>query len=411
MKRATTLLAVGLLVLTTQVFAGSPFSLHGYYKSFLTALEMADLQTGGGDYNLPPMGAATNRLRLKLAFIPNDTISVHAAYDISPTIQDPALFQQDIFPAGISGGGYRFDDFPSRLYPGTNEPVSSFAVNHNLDRLFVTLKTKLGDIIIGRQAIAWGSAKLVNPTDVIAPFTFNELDVEERRGVDALRLRIPIGMMDELDFGVVAGPDFDMTKGAFFARGKFYIRQTDISLIIMGFQQHLMVGCDIARSIGGAGFWLETALVLPHQFSSGADLHRPNYIRASTGLDYNFGGNIYTFFEFHHNGAGAGDPSFYIDNTLTPAYTDGSVYLMAKNYINLGATFQLHPLIPVTAILIYNLDDGSFTFAPNAEYNIAENIYLAAGAYISSGKAPTPTPRSEFGLYPTMLYTAFRIYF
>jgi hypothetical protein len=38
-------------------------------------------------------------------------------------------------------------------------------------------------------------------------------------------------------------------------------------------------------------------------------------------------------------------------------------------------------------------------------------LYLAAGAYISSGKSPTPLPQSEFGLYPTMVYTAFRIYF
>lgn len=411
MKRAIFPIIFCLLLASIQLPAEGPLSLHGYFKTFVTAFELPAIDYGSGKYSEPPMGAATNRLRLKLAFIPNDTISVHAAYDISPAIQDPALFQQEIFPAGIAGGAYRFDDFPARLYPGTNEPVGSFALNHNLDRLFVTLKTKIGDIVIGRQAIAWGSAKLVNPTDVIAPFTFNELDVEERRGVDALRLRVPIGMMDELDFGVIAGPDFDMTKGAFFARGKFYLWQTDLSILAMGFRQHLMFGLDIARSIGGAGFWLETAVVLPHHLDTDTAIKRPNYIRASTGLDYNFGGNLYAFLEFHHNGAGSSDPTLYIDNFLTPAYTDGSVYLMAKNYLNIGATYQLHPLIPVTAIFIYNIDDSSFTFAPSAEYNIAENIYLAAGAYISSGKSPTPFPQSEFGLYPTMYYTAFRIYF
>jgi hypothetical protein len=411
MGRAIILTTCFLFLVTNLLPAEGPLSLHGYFKTFLTAFHLPGIEYGNGTYHEPPMGAATNRLRLKLAFIPNGTISIHAAYDISPAIQDPALFQQDIFPAGITGDAYRFDDFPARIYPGTGEPVGSFALNHNLDRLFVTLKTKIGDIVIGRQAIAWGSAKLVNPTDVIAPFTFNELDVEERRGVDALRLRIPIGMMDELDFGVIAGPDFDMTKGAFFARGKFYILQTDLSILAMGFRQHLMFGLDIARSIGGAGFWLEAAVVLPHRLATDIDSKRPNYIRASTGLDYNFGGNLYAFFEFHHNGAGSNDPALYIDNFLTPAYTDGSVYLMAQNYLNLGATYQLHPLIPVTAILIFNLDDGSFTFAPSAEYNIAENIYLAAGAYISSGKSPTPFPQSEFGLYPTMVYTAFRIYF
>lgn len=410
MTRAIPLTIVCLLALTAVLPAEGPLSLHGYFKSFLTAFELPRINYGNGTYSEPPLGAATNRLRLKLAFIPNNTISIHAAYDISPTIQDPELFQQDIFPAGI-GGAYRFDDFPARLYPGANEAARSFALHHNLDRLFVTAKTKLGDIVIGRQAIAWGSAKLVNPTDVIAPFTFNELDVEEQRGVDALRIRVPIGMMDELDVGVIAGPDFDMTQGAFYARGKFYLWQTDISLLAMGFRQHVMFGLDIARSIGGAGFWLEGAVVLPDRLASGADSHRPNYARVSTGLDYNFAGKIYAFIEYHHNGAGSDDPSSYLENFLTPAYTDGSVYLMAKNYLNIGATFQPHPLIPVTAILIFNLDDSSVTFAPSAEYNIAENIYLAAGAYISSGKSPSPNPQSEFGLYPTMIYTAFRIYF
>jgi hypothetical protein len=53
------------------------------------------------------------------------------------------------------------------------------------------------------------------------------------------------------------------------------------------------------------------------------------------------------------------------------------------------------------------------------EYNIAENIYLAGGAYLGIGKRPeivdlssgTFRFHSEFGAYPAMFYTSFRVYF
>ncbi|MBN2105171.1 bifunctional alpha,alpha-trehalose-phosphate synthase (UDP-forming)/trehalose-phosphatase [bacterium] len=55
-------------------------------------------------------------------------------------------------------------------------------------------------VYCGRQDIVWGSARTVNPMDVIAPFSFGSLDTEDRRGVDAIRLRIPVGCMGEIDF-------------------------------------------------------------------------------------------------------------------------------------------------------------------------------------------------------------------
>ena len=56
------------------------------------------------------------------------------------------------------------------------------------------------------QAIAWGSAFVINPTDVIAPYVYNALDQEERYGVDALRVRVPTGALSETDLGYVPVP-------------------------------------------------------------------------------------------------------------------------------------------------------------------------------------------------------------
>jgi hypothetical protein len=360
-------------------------------------------------------------LRLKLDYRLGDFLSFSFVYDLSPRIQDPQLFEENAFLFSMRPSDYRFADFRQRLYPKPGEAVSSFGLFHNLDRLLFTWKTKFADIFVGRQAIAWGSARVINPTDVLAPFAFNELDQEERRGVDALRLRIPLGTMDELDMGFVAGKDFKSDNDAFFLRGKTYKFKTDISAILMGFRKHLLLGLDVARAIGGAGFWLEAAYVIPDYFKEEKGPEEKNYFRASVGMDYNLDSKTYGFVEYHFNSAGKNDPEKYSDLFHLAAYQDGSVYLLGEHYFNIGSTYQLSPLMPFTGLLILNLSDWSLIFSPLLEYNIAENIYLAAGAYIGWGKnpelvlgpliSPPVLLRSEFGSYPDMFFTSFRIYF
>jgi len=414
------LVAEGILIiiicLSMSLVGDDTFSVNGYYKMFFTGFKMP-----GGE---PPLGSVNNRVRLKLTVKPNSWLSVNAAYDFSPRIQDPGLFSESLFYAAIDPSSYRVDDFKSRLYPVEGEPVSSFGVFHNLDRFFITVKTDVMDIFIGRQAIAWGSARVLNPTDIVAPFTFNELDTEERRGVDAVRVRIPLGMMDELDMGYIPGGDFKFENSAFYLRGKTYLLKTDLSLVLMGFRENFLVGVDVSRSIGGAGFWCEAAVVVPDLFRKADDpgkVDEKDYFRVSTGVDYNFSGTFYGFFEYHFNSAGDSDPGNYTGLFDRTAYTDGAVYLMGKHYLNLGATYQVTPLLPLTGLLIFNVSDGSLTFAPTVEYNIKEDIYIGVGAYLGIGKRPeicdvcNPAYRfrfhSEFGAYPNMFFTSFRIYF
>jgi len=397
------------------------FSISGYYKNFSILFMMPAYRLQDTQIKEPDIGAVINRLRFKLDSHPTEFLSFHFAYDLSPRIQDPLLFEEDALFATLEPQEYRFIDFRDKLYPSPEDPVSSFGLFHNLDRFYLSLETDIADIFVGRQPIAWGSARVINPTDIIAPFAFNELDKEERWGVDAIRMRIPLGMMDELDLGFVAGEDLHLDKSAFFIRGKIYKFQTDISALLLGFRKHLLIGLDVARAIGGAGFWFEAAYVIPDFFSEKENLNGENYFRTSIGLDYNLTSRTYGFIEYHFNSAGENQPEKYTNLVSLSAYQDGSVYLFGKHYLNIGSTYQLSPLVPITGLLIVNLNDWSLVFSPFLEYNIAENIYLAAGAYLIVGKNPEwilgpllPRPlllRSEFGSYPDMLFTSFRIYF
>ena len=73
---------------------------------------------------------------------------------------------------------------------------------------------------------------------------------------------------------------------------------------------------------------------------------------------------------------------------------------------------------------VMNLNDGSVYISPGLEYNLAENIYISAGAFLGFGKSiekrtinfqgtsiTGPFPESEFGSYPHNYYSSFRIYF
>ena len=387
--------------------ANAEFQVGGYYKNFSTV------------FNSPVpdasmAGIVVNRLRLNLSHTPTDTLSFALAYDFTPRVQDPLLFSESPFAVGVASSRYRVVDFDAQIYPSTDEATGSVGIYHNLDRAAVQFSTDFADFSIGRDAIAWGSARIINPTDVIAPYTYDQLDTEDRVGVDAVRVRIPVGVMGEVDTGYIFGNNFDFDKSAVFLRTQLNAAETDFSILLLEFQRDLLIGFDVARGIGGAGFWLETAYVFVEPFDDEPDAS-DNYLRTSVGLDYSFGGETYAFIEYHFNSAGATKPENYLTNLAQSAYTRGGVYLLGRHYLAPGFTRQLTPLVSFSGQMLFNLSDPSTWVAPQVAYNIAEDIHLSVGGFVSIGKRPKNGEfsefQSEFGSYPNLFFSSFRVYF
>lgn len=412
-----------LLLTTGSSRAADRFDLNGYYKNFFVDFRPVTIPGFGTAYPSDDLGMVTNRLRLKMEYRITDGIKFHGAYNFVPRIQDPALLNQSLLLSSLDQSPYRVTDPARRLYPSKEKKVRSFALLQNIDRADFSFALPFADVYVGRQAIAFGMARVINPTDIIAPFTFQDLDTEERSGVDAVRIRMPQGFMSELDIGYVAGRHFQWNKSAVFVREKTYFMETDISMMLIRFHKHLMAGVNLARSVGGAGAWLEAAYTLAKPFTNGAFENIDNYFRGSVGMDYNFNSKTYGFIEYHYNDPGAKQPENYIWNlypTPSIAYRDGAVYLLGKQYLAPGINYQITALITLTGQALYNIGDHSIFFAPQIEYNISQNIYIGGGGFISFGKSPkaggstdNPFPylRSEFGAYPDIYYTDFRIYF
>ena len=306
----------------------------------------------------PMTGIVVNRLRFNLSHAPTDTLSFAVAYDFTPRVQDPLLFSESPFAVGVASSRYRVVDFDARIYPNADAAMGSVGIYHNFDRAAVQFSTDFADFSIGRDAIAWGSARIINPTDIIAPYTYDQLDTEDRVGVDAVRVRIPVGVMGEVDTGYIFGNNLDFDKSAVFLRTQLNAAETDFSILLLEFQRDLLIGWDVARGIGGAGFWLETAYVLVEPFDDEPDVS-DNYLRTSVGLDYSFGGETYAFIEYHFNSAGAQRPQNYLTNLEQSAYTRGGVYLLGRHYLAPGFTRQLTPLISFSGQMLFNLSDPS----------------------------------------------------
>ena len=416
---AGALMVLAVVVSVGHVGADEPsFFVSGYYKNFSVVYDPPYIEdVPASIYPDYTMGSVSNRLRLN-GHLDAGHVSFELAYDVAPRIQDPTLFTHSLFVGGSNPSQYRFNDLKTRPYPDEDE-LESFAIYQNLDRALVEIRTKPVDFVLGRQPIAWGSSRSISPTDIVAPFRFEELDTEDRVGVDAVRARVPIGFMGEADIGYVFGEDFEFNNSAFFARGKYYVLKTDVSLLGLGFQENLMVGLDLARSIGGASTWLEASYVFIDAFDDRDTRSTEDYLRATAGADYIFRDGTYVFAEYHYSGIGSDEPNDYLDSFLRREVLEGSVYLMGKHYFAPGITYSITPLITFTGQALANLTDPSLLLTPQIEYNIAENVYLSGGAFVGIGDSPTMAEEgpnllafeSEFGAYPNMFFGAFRVYF
>jgi len=397
-------------------------SINGYYKSYFTAYDYPDIDFLDSDDDAIS-AAVNNRVRLEAGLEITDWLSLAGAYDFLPRVMSDKIEGTTgyLMFLGSLQPDYRVDDFRERLYPGPDESIDNFGIYQNLDRLYLTLESRYADFYIGRQPIAWGSARVINPTDILAPYAFNELDVEDRIGVDAVRVRIPIGFMGEIDAGYVFGGDFEYERSAMFLRSKFYYRRNDISLIAVGFYENLMLGFDWTRPIGGAGFWLEGAYIFNKALTGDDRGGGRDFFRATVGADYSLRDGTYLFMEYHFSGVGTNDIDEWRDVITNPSFETASIYLIGKHYLAPGIAYQITPLLILNGQILANLGDPSMFIMPSVEYNIAENIYLSGGAYFGLGKSVDYDYgftgidgihyNSEFGNYPDFYFTSFRIYF
>ena len=382
------------------------WNMTGYVKSY--GVFQGDISVSGVPLEEEQV-QIQNAFRLMLSTQTTQGHDFEIHYDVQPTIykNDPnnslGLFSQQ----DISVSNYRIDDIESEL-----SQTDHIKTTQNIDRLNVQIHLESGELTIGRQAMAFGSARMVNPADIFLPYDLQTLNTEYRIGIDGIRYQHYLTDFWFIDAGVITGEDFKTENSGVFVRSQASINGHDIEAVVIQLDNAQLFSIGLQRALGELGSWVELAYLNTDTSNSNVD----SYWRSSFGIDYAINEDIFTMVEYHYNGAGGEAPQSYLFNSQTTAYTKYGVNLLAKNYLMPSVTVTLNPLVSIAGSLVWNLNDESSLLNISAETSWSENQYSQFGFYKGLGKGLAgtvlaPDVRSEYGAMPLMIYASYGLYF
>ncbi len=381
--------------------AFSQVNFSGYLKNYTVIQDAID----DGPIRIDRIYSMQNSGRFMLdMFNDNQVWQLHYEVGVDSTSKLQQLGESFMVPERQS---YRLTDIRPTIGPTGKKNI----VPQNLDRMNVQFQMEGGDLTIGRQAITFGSARIINPSDVFLPFDVRTLNTEYRAGIDAVRFQKPIAQLGELDMGIILGPDGKSENSAAFFQLLTNVSGSDYQFTAMRFAEQNLIGAGVQSALGVLGFWLEAAYV------SGDE----DYTRASVGVDYAFTERVFGMIEYHLNEAGSSNPDNYLEQLDDAAYTAGGVFLLGKNYLIPTVSWQASALLNLSLSSLANLDDGSMFLNVNANYSLSDNLYMSMGYYHFNGgdfnfsnEAPIEQQfqfGSEYGGNPDSIFVSLQYYF
>ncbi|MFQ5605947.1 MAG: hypothetical protein ACE5HS_21970 [bacterium] len=267
-----------------------------------------------------------------------------------------------------------------------------YRLQQSFFRAFATLYLKNIELTIGRQRIAWGTGYVWNPTDLLNPFNPAAVELDEKQGVDAAYLVVPLGSLSRIE-GVYAPGRKQLQSSAAF-RVSSHLGEYDFSIMAGDFQSDKVLGGDFAGYLGGAG--------LRGEFTFTWKKAGDNFFRAILNADYNFSHDIYVFAELYFNGQGRTNKKNYEVADLF----SGQTFNLARHYLALSGNKNLTPLLALSFYSIMNLNDRSCLLGPALTYSLATNLEVTASAYFFMGAND-----SEYGLLENSYFAYMQYYF
>ncbi|MDB9787102.1 hypothetical protein OAB57_03275 [Bacteriovoracaceae bacterium] len=316
------------------------------------------------------------------------------------------LYQIDHGPIKnyLSSGSYRIDDF-SQSIVRSHSNLKKYYLLKELDRLSYSRSIGSLDVVIGRQQISFGSAKMINPTDIFTPFSVNEINKEERSGIDAVRMRGEMGSNAEIDTGLIIGEQFDRDESAAYLRLIVPYKNIEIKPIVAYYYQAWAAGIDVIIPIEGSILYFESLMTSPKKETS--------YTRISTGVEYQWTEDFYSTIEYHYNGSGEGNQNDYDLFSKRFSQTHGRSYLLNRHYIAFLGAYQISALHSAQLSILSSIQDHSALVSTSWEASLNADMVFSLGGYFGVGErsGSLTRPESEFGLYGKTIYSKLKCYF
>jgi hypothetical protein len=127
-------------------------------------------------------------------------------------------------------------------------------------------------------------------------------------------------------------------------------------------------------------------------------------------------------FEASYQGVGADSRADYLRVMQTDRFARGELWAMGQWYLSSAVSQEFTPRLRGDLGAIANLIDGSALVLPSLAISVADDVELIAGGTVGLGKRPSKVGpldmmrgdfgvQSEFGMYPTTVFTQTKVYF
>jgi hypothetical protein len=356
---------------------------------------------------------------------------------------------------GGSSGSYE----PARYFPlqytDGDDPSKTFG--NEVDRLMFKYRVGKFDFIVGRQPIGLGVGFIWKPADLLGTFSPIDIDKEYKAGVDALRVNITLGEFTELSLIGVAGgppcrhvsgpnalnplaPSIWKTPGGFdcsrsnpsyddlYSSAIFRLRTTfgkwDVGVLGGYVRGDVVAGLFTTGTV--QRIKLRTEWTFTHNLSDDnlGDTYyssKKQFVRGVVGMNYPFKTkkSLSMILELYYNGYGTTDPAKYMEQAQSARTAiHGEVLNLGQFYGGYGINWALADRAKLSFMVMANLVDPSFHGSLGLEFTLDDNSSLLFGGFLPIGQAPqintttmTFDVKSEFGLYPKMVYAQYKRYF
>lgn len=269
---------------------------------------------------------------------------------------------------------------------------------------------------IGRQPVNLATTMYFSPNDFFAPFAAQTFFRTYKPGVDSGRAEVRLGSLAQLSVVGVLGYSVENSADTDWRNRPDWNRNSLLARLVInrnewewGFlggtvREHRITG----GSLQGEFFdWLgvraEGHYAAPEQddLSGGTEV--------SVGIEHRFANSLELRLEQFHHGQGYNSTEALdqalVSGTLRQGYT-------GRDYTALGVSYEFSPLLTGQALILANWSDHSQLLSINGVYSLSDEAELAVTLSLPRGDhSENSSLGSEFGLAPTTLACAYRVYY
>jgi hypothetical protein len=271
-------------------------------------------------------------------------------------------------------------------------------------RGWVAFHVATATLTLGRQRIAWGTARFWSPADTFNPISPLQVEVDEREGVDAARLEWT--SPGQVRWDAVYAPQDGFQRSTTALRVGRTIRNTDVDVFGGRFQRDWLAGVDLAGQVDGAGVRGELTYRKRNPVPGIVPVATADALRFTVGADYAFPNTLYVIGEYFYN---RGQPALAETGNLNSQFlilSSSEIFTRNRHFVSLGATYDLTPLWKVENYVIIDTTGPSVALLPSVTHNLTPDIDLSFGGQIFGS-----LPGGEFEGVGDLVYAEFIFHF